>query len=205
MRQPCPWPSVPPPPPTPRWSPSSTACLALESEHRHLDPVVLAAGVATALADPDRAHYILAEEAGEVVGQVMLTREWSDWRNGWIWWLQSVYVRADFRRRGVFRLLFEHVEERIGRDPTVLGLRLYVEHENKVAQETYAHLGMDESGLLGAGEDAEIKLDFLPSPLGGEGLEVRGGNTQESNYIHSPHPQPLSPGAGERGCEQPED
>ncbi len=122
--------------------------LALESEQRHLDPVVLAAGVARALADPERARYFVAEEGGEVVGQLMLTREWSDWRNRWLWWLQSVYVRADARRRGVFRALFEHVEQLVRQDPEVLGLRLYVEHENKVAQETYARLGMTNAGYL---------------------------------------------------------
>jgi GNAT superfamily N-acetyltransferase len=122
--------------------------LALESEHLHLEPAVLAAGVAVALADPERARYFVAETGGEVVGQLMLTREWSDWRNGWIWWVQSVYVRADARRQGVFRALFEYVEQLVDQDPTVLGLRLYVEQENTVAQETYLRVGMAKAGYL---------------------------------------------------------
>jgi GNAT superfamily N-acetyltransferase len=122
--------------------------LALESEDKILDPIILAAGVAAALGDPERARYFVAEEGGEVLGQLALTREWSDWRNRWVWWLQSVYVRADSRRRGIFRALFEHVETLARQDPEVLGLRLYVELENTVAQETYAQLGMTNAGYL---------------------------------------------------------
>src|SRR5438067_1889723 len=76
--------------------------LALESEGKSLDPVLLQPGVAAALSDPRKALYFVAEEAGEVVGQLMITFEWSDWRNGWIWWIQSVYVRSSWRGRGVF-------------------------------------------------------------------------------------------------------
>lgn len=122
--------------------------LALESEDIILDPIVLAAGVAVALADPDRARYFLAELDGEVVGQLMFTREWSDWRNGWLWWLQSVYVHADHRRQGVFRALFDHVEQLIRQDPEVKGLRLYVENANTAAQDTYARVGMLKAGYL---------------------------------------------------------
>ena len=84
--------------------------LAQESEGKTLDAAVLAPGVAAGLADPHKAAYFVAEEGTEVVGQLMLTREWSDWRNGWFWWIQSVYVREDWRRRGIFRLLYEHVQ-----------------------------------------------------------------------------------------------
>src|SRR5262245_25103541 len=83
--------------------------LARETEHRTLDPAVLARGVARVLADPQRGRYFVAEEAGRVVGQLLLTYEWSDWRDGWIWWIQSVYVHADSRGAGVFRALYEHV------------------------------------------------------------------------------------------------
>jgi ribosomal protein S18 acetylase RimI-like enzyme len=123
-------------------------CLALETEAKTLDPDVLSRGVAAGLADPHRALYFVAEEAGTVVGQVMVTKEWSDWRNGWIWWIQSVYVRADWRRRGVFRLLYEHVHRSAAADLEVIGLRLYVEHENHAAQETYLALGMERTGYL---------------------------------------------------------
>ncbi|MBX9579938.1 MAG: GNAT family N-acetyltransferase, partial [Gemmataceae bacterium] len=74
------------------------AALAWESEGKRLGPAVLAAGVAAVLADPAKGFYTLAERAGEVVGQVLVTYEWTDWRNGWYWWVQSVYVRADARR-----------------------------------------------------------------------------------------------------------
>ena len=123
------------------------AQLALESEHKKLDPDVLAPGVLAALGDPDRARYFVADEDGHVVGQMMLTREWSDWRNGWIWWIQSVYVRNDRRRHGVFRALYEHVR-RTARSEGVVGLRLYVEQENHAAQEVYRRLGMQRSGYL---------------------------------------------------------
>src|SRR5262249_21771908 len=82
--------------------------LAEESEGKTLDGAALAEGVRAVLADPARGLYFLAERGGEVVGQLMVTYEWSDWRNGWIWWIQSVYVRADARRQGVFRALYEH-------------------------------------------------------------------------------------------------
>src|SRR5438552_17278470 len=82
--------------------------LAEESEGKKLDGALLKAGVAQALTDPHKALYFLAEDAERVIGQIMITTEWSDWRNGWFWWIQSVYVRPEARRRGVFRALFEH-------------------------------------------------------------------------------------------------
>jgi ribosomal protein S18 acetylase RimI-like enzyme len=124
------------------------ARLALESEGKQLDAATLAAGVAAGLADPNKALYFVTEDAGVVVGQLMLTREWSDWRNGWIWWIQSVYVRAESRRQGVFRTLYEHVLETARNDPTVIGLRLYVEKENHAAQATYTNLGMEWTSYL---------------------------------------------------------
>lgn len=120
------------------------ARLAWESEHKRLDPAVLAAGVAAVLADPAKGFYTVAERAGEVVGQVLVTYEWTDWRNGWYWWVQSVYVRADARRGGVFRALYRHLEAVAQADPTVIGLRLYVERENTPAQAVYRSLGMEE-------------------------------------------------------------
>lgn len=135
--------------------PSDTAVLveynrrmALETEGKALDPAVLTAGVAAGLADPEKARYFVAEDQGDVVGQLMLTREWSDWRNGWIWWIQSVYVRADARRRGVFRALYAHVHAAAVADPEVIGIRLYVEHENHAAQQTYVQLGMERTSYL---------------------------------------------------------
>ena len=122
--------------------------LAEESEGKALDPVVLRAGVAAGLADESKALYFVAEDGGTVVGQTKLTFEWSDWRNGWMWWIQSVYVRPEARRRGVFRALFRHVHEAALADPGVIGLRLYVEKDNERAQQTYEQLGMSRTGYL---------------------------------------------------------
>jgi GNAT superfamily N-acetyltransferase len=122
--------------------------LALESEGKTLDAAVLAAGVAAGLADPNKSVYFLAEEDGKAIGQIMYTLEWSDWRNGWFWWIQSVYVRAEARRRGVFRALYEHVEQASRADGNVIGLRLYVEQANHVAQETYRRMGMEAAGYF---------------------------------------------------------
>ena len=122
--------------------------LAQESEGKTLDRATLSAGVAAGLADAEKARYFVAEENGEIVGQVMLTMEWSDWRNGWIWWIQSVYVRADWRGKGVFRSLYEHVHRAAIADRNVVGLRLYVEQANTAAQQTYLRLGMERTGYF---------------------------------------------------------
>jgi len=122
--------------------------LALESEGKALDPAELSAGVAALLRDPDKGNYYVAEQDGVLLGQMMLTREWSDWRNGWFWWIQSVYVRSEARRQGVFRSLYQHVRSLAQADAGVIGLRLYVEHENHRAQQTYQSLGMDRTGYL---------------------------------------------------------
>ena len=122
--------------------------LASETEDKTLDAAVVAAGVAAALADPDRkGPYYLAVEGESVLGQLQITYEWSDWRNGWFWWIQSVYVRSEDRRRGVFRSLYRHVVE-LARAAGVVGIRLYVERENHAAQRTYRDLGMADAGYL---------------------------------------------------------
>ena len=119
--------------------------IAWETEHKRLDPAVLAAGVGAILADPARGFYTVAERGGEVVGQMMVTYEWSDWRNGWFWWIQSVYVAEIARREGVFRVLYRAIEQRAAADPSVIGLRLYFEAENARAQATYRALGMTDT------------------------------------------------------------
>ena len=122
--------------------------LAEESEGKILDHDVLTAGVKAALADPYKAIYWMAEVDGQVAGQLSITLEWSDWRNGWLWWIQSVYVRAEFRRRGVFKSLYEHVYSTARAKPDVIGLRLYVEKENHAAQQTYLRMGMSWAEYL---------------------------------------------------------
>src|SRR5262249_47788791 len=119
--------------------------MARETEHKELDPGTVAAGVAAALADPAKGFYLLAEADLAVVGQLMVTAEWSDWRNGWFWWVQSVYVREDARRHGMFRALFGEVVRLAEVAGDVVGVRLYVEQDNTRAQRTYQDLGMAQT------------------------------------------------------------
>ena len=118
--------------------------MAWETEHKRLDAATLARGVSAVFDDARRGFYLVAESAGEVVGGLMVTYEWSDWRCGDWWWFQSVYVREAARRGGVFRALYADVEAR-ARAGDAVGLRLYVEWENTRAQATYAALGMTQS------------------------------------------------------------
>jgi len=122
--------------------------LAEESEGRSLDRSVLRRGVSRALEDRGRSRYFVAEHSGALVGQAMVTYEWSDWRDGVLWWFQSVYVRPEHRRRGVFRALFDYVAQSGRDDPDVRGLRLYVERNNTPAIKTYERMGMRPSGHL---------------------------------------------------------
>ena len=130
--------------------------LAAETEGKTLDARTITVGVRAALADPSRSLYFLAEVDGEVVGQTMVTFEWSDWRNAFFWWIQSVYVDSPFRRRGVFRALHEHVRREARSRPNVCGLRLYVHHDNHRAMKTYAQLGMPQSEYLMCEEDWSV-------------------------------------------------
>jgi GNAT superfamily N-acetyltransferase len=117
--------------------------LAEESEGKSLDRVRLTAGVTAVLAAPEhKGPYFLACDGDTPVGQMQVTFEWSDWRNGWFWWIQSVYVVPEARRRGIFRTLFEHVCQAARSDPQVIGLRLYVERDNTRAHQTYLNLGL---------------------------------------------------------------
>lgn len=122
------------------------AAMALETEALVLDPERLRAGVAALLADSARGRYRVAVADGSVIGTLMLTREWSDWRCGDWWWIQSVYVAPAHRRRGVFAALYRHVEAQARADAHVCGLRLYVERDNTSAQHTYTTLGMADAG-----------------------------------------------------------
>lgn len=122
------------------------AAMALETEHKTLDRDLLTRGTSAVFEHPQRGFYRIAERAGVALGCLLVTFEWSDWRNGDWWWIQSVYVTADARRSGVFRALYADVEQQARSTPGVVGLRLYVEHENSGAQATYAALGMSDSG-----------------------------------------------------------
>ncbi len=127
--------------------------MALETESITLDASTVIAGVKAILSDPTKGLYYLAELNGEVVGQTMFTYEWSDWRNGCFWWIQSVYVVEHARRQGVFRALYHHIRKEAKADPTVCGLRLYVHRDNTKAQTTYADLGMSVTHYLLCEED----------------------------------------------------
>ena len=116
--------------------------LAAETENLKLEPAVVREGVATLLREPARGMYFVAEVAGNIVGQAMITYEWSDWRDGNLWWLQSVYVLPEFRQAGVFRSLFRHLLELARARGGVAALRLYVHGDNHRARQSYEKLGM---------------------------------------------------------------
>jgi len=122
--------------------------LAWETEHKRLDPATIERGVARALKDGSLCRYFVAEIGGNVVGQAMVTYELTDWRDGVLWWFQSVYVAEPHRGSGVFKAMFQHIAAAAQADPEVRGLRLYVEHENARAQKVYQQLGMKPSGHL---------------------------------------------------------
>ena len=129
------------------------AAMAQETEGKRLDPARLRAGLSAVLADPARGRYRVAEQDGRVVGALLITREWSDWRNGWFHWIQSVYVRPEARGRGVYRALHESVLAEARRDPQVCGVRLYVDQDNLAAQATYAAVGMQRTHYVFYEED----------------------------------------------------
>ncbi len=118
------------------------AAMALETEHLSLDLDRLRDGVHALFDNPSRGLYYIAEINGRRVGQMMITYEWSDWRNGNFWWIQSVWVEPEFRGQGVFKALYAHVETLARQDAGVCGLRLYVENDNTRAQGTYERCGM---------------------------------------------------------------
>ncbi|MEZ5460262.1 GNAT family N-acetyltransferase [Dokdonella sp.] len=122
------------------------AAMALETEHKTLDRQLLTRGTEAVFADPRRGFYRVAERDGVAVGSLMVSYEWSDWRNGDWWWIQSVYVTPQARRSGVFSALYADTESRARATAAVVGLRLYVENENHDAQATYASLGMRDAG-----------------------------------------------------------
>ncbi|MEL6300319.1 MAG: GNAT family N-acetyltransferase [Pseudomonadota bacterium] len=124
---------------------SGNKSMAMETEDKQLEAAVLVPGVSRLLADASLGRYWIAEVDEQYAGQIMVTLEWSDWRNGHFWWIQSVYIAKQFRRQGVFTALYEKVRSE-ARNADAVGLRLYVEHENTGAIATYEALGMSEPG-----------------------------------------------------------
>jgi GNAT superfamily N-acetyltransferase len=119
--------------------------MAQETEDRRLDPAIVTAGVASLLENPQFGFYLVATQAECVVGALLVTFEWSDWRNKCFWWIQSVYVPTAHRRCGIFTRLFREICAMAAARDDVCGLRLYVEQHNHIAQVTYKSLGMDET------------------------------------------------------------
>jgi ribosomal protein S18 acetylase RimI-like enzyme len=119
--------------------------IASETEDKQLEPEVLTSGVDAILGNPEHGFYLVAEVGGIVVGSLMVTTEWSDWRNGSFWWIQSVYVQPKFRQLGVFRALYKEARDRAVNSAGVCGCRLYVERDNTTAQAVYARRGLIET------------------------------------------------------------
>ena len=122
--------------------------MALETEGKKLSSDILQKGVESVFDDEKKGFYVVAEDDGEIVGGLMITFEWSDWRNAWFWWIQSVYILPDFRGKSIYRLLYEYVKAEAEKSKNVCGFRLYVEKENKNAQKVYEKLGMESSHYL---------------------------------------------------------
>ena len=122
--------------------------MALETEGKTLDAQILQSGVESVFHDEKKGFYVVAEENGRIVGGLMITFEWSDWRDGWFWWIQSVYILPEFRGQGIYRLLYDFVKEAAREKQDVCGFRLYVEKENVRAQRVYEKLGMEATYYL---------------------------------------------------------
>lgn len=117
--------------------------MALETEDLILDKEICTRGVAAVFANPALGQYFVAEHAGKTIASLMITYEWSDWRNGMVWWIQSVYVAPEARQQGIYAGLYEHVKTIVKADQNLRGIRLYVDERNKRAQEVYSRLGMN--------------------------------------------------------------
>src|SRR5215211_2165944 len=122
--------------------------MALETEGKHLDAQILQSGVEAVFHDEKKGFYVVAEEDARIVGGLMITFEWSDWRDSWFWWIQSVYILPEVRGRGIYRQLYNFVKQMAREKEDVCGFRLYVEKENESAQKVYEKLGMEETYYL---------------------------------------------------------
>lgn len=122
--------------------------MAQETEGKQLDGDVLTQGVSAVFDDANKGFYVVADDEGTIVGGLMVTFEWSDWRNAWFWWIQSVYIRPEYRGQSIYSKLYDFVKEKALEQGNVCGFRLYVEKENVHAQAVYKTLGMDETYYL---------------------------------------------------------
>ncbi len=119
--------------------------MALETENKILEHDVVLKGVTTLLNNRTLGFYLVAEVDSKIVGALMITNEWSDWRNGLFWWIQSVYVDPHYRRQGIYRNLYNHTKLLASEESNICGFRLYVEQDNETAQKTYTSMGMQKS------------------------------------------------------------
>ena len=119
--------------------------MARETENKTLSPSNVKAGMKAVIRQPDHGFYLVAELNGQVAGSLLVTKEWSDWRNGVFWWIQSVYVPPGFRKRGIYRALYDAVKARAKSNPEVCGFRLYVAQNNRAAMSVYSRLGMSKT------------------------------------------------------------
>lgn len=117
--------------------------MAKETESVDLDKSVVIKGVKAVLNDPSKGKYYVAIDDNEIVASLLITPEWSDWRNSWVAWIQSVYVVPEYRGKGVFKMMYNYILQMIKNDDNYAGIRLYVDLENKSAREVYAKLGMN--------------------------------------------------------------
>ncbi len=122
--------------------------MALETEGKHLDDDVLRTGVEAVFADEKKGFYVVAENDKKIVGGLMVTYEWSDWRNAWFWWIQSVYILPEARGQSIYTGLYDFVKAKAAAAGNVCGFRLYVETENHNAQRVYEKVGMNASHYL---------------------------------------------------------
>ena len=119
--------------------------MAFETESIYLDQADLRRGIAAVLSDSNLGFYLISELEGVMIGQILITKEWSDWRNGWFWWIQSVFVEPNRRRMGVYGAMYKKIVDMAGSEGNVCGLRLYVDRDNLSAKQVYSHLGMSQS------------------------------------------------------------
>ncbi len=122
--------------------------MALETEGKRLETRILQSGVEAVFNDEKKGFYVVAEEENKIIGGLMITFEWSDWRNSWFWWIQSVYILPEARGRKIYSRLYDFVKNKARENGNVCGFRLYVEKENLTARKVYEKLGMEASHYL---------------------------------------------------------
>ena len=119
--------------------------MAKETENKILNKKIVTKGVSEVLTDTTLGYYVIAKNKNTILGSLMITYEWSDWRNGMFWWIQSVYVEKEYRQQGVYKKMYSYIKDKALKDNSCTGIRLYVEQENKIAQSVYTKLEMKET------------------------------------------------------------